>query len=301
MRAMVTGAQGFVGRHLVAHLGSSGDEVVGVDRELVDVTDPFSVRSSLEAWPPDVIYHLAALTHVGDSWADPVEYTRVNVLGTTNVLDAAHQVVPDATVVLVSTADVYGIVSEADLPLRESHKVAPVNPYASSKMEAERVAHEDVRSRGQRIVIARPFNHIGPGQSTRFVVPALVDRLLDALANDRLEIPVGDLTARRDFSDVRDIVRAYRLLARFGVAGEVYHVASGHDVAVGEIATMLVEELAPSIRFRVDETLLRPVEIAVMRGSFAKIHDTTGWESTVPLAVSLRDVIADLRARRSLA
>ena len=190
MRALVTGANGFVGRHLTTHLRESGDQVVGVDREC-DVTDATSVRAAIEGARPEVIYHLAALTHVGESWDNPVGFTRVNVLGTKNVLDAAFAVVPEATVVFVSSADVYGVVGEADLPLIETFRVAPANPYSSSKVEAERVAHEAFRARDQRIIVTRPFNHVGPGQSVQFVVPALVSRLMDALDEGRDEIPVG--------------------------------------------------------------------------------------------------------------
>jgi GDP-4-dehydro-6-deoxy-D-mannose reductase len=298
VRAFVTGADGFVGRHLLAHLAERGDDATGVDRDC-DVTDSNSVLAALERARPDVIYHLAALTHVGDSWKNPVEFTRVNVLGTKNVLDAARAVVPDATVVLVSSADVYGVVREVDLPIHETFRVAPANPYSSSKVEAEHVAHDSHRVWGQRVIIARPFNHVGPGQSVHFVVPALVDRLLGALESGADEIPVGDLSTRRDFSDVRDVVRAYRLLDQYGVAGEVYNVASGHDVGLDDIAAQLVESIAPGVRLVRDETLLRPVEVPVMRGSFEKIHEVSGWEPTIPLATSLRDVIDDVRGRRA--
>lgn len=298
MRALVTGARGFVGGHLVTHLTSSGDEVLGVDRAELDVTDFDQVRAVVSAFAPDIVFHLAALTHVGDSWADPVEYTRVNVLGTKFLLDAVHEGATSATVVLVSSADVYGVVAESDLPIHEDFRVSPANPYASSKVEAEHVAHEAVRQRDQSVLIARPFNHLGPGQSERFVIPALVGRLLDALAEGANEIRVGDLSVRRDFSDVRDVVRAYRLLALYGARGETYHVASGHDVALIDIAHELVDTLAPGVALVRDESLVRPVEIPVMRGSIERLHDATGWEPTTSLSASLRDVIADLHARR---
>ena len=297
MRALVTGAEGFVGHHLVAHLLERGDDVTGVDRDC-DVTNAASVHEVLERSTPDVIYHLAALTHVGDSWGQPVEFTRVNVLGTKNVLDASHDVVPHATVLLVSSADVYGVVREEDLPLVETFRVAPANPYSSSKVEAEHVAHEAFRHWGQRVLIARPFNHVGPGQSEQFVIPALIGRLLDAVRDGASEIAVGDLTVRRDFSDVRDVVRAYRLLDEYGVSGEVYNVASGHDVALHDIARQLVDELAPGVRLTGDPALLRPVEVPVSRGSFEKLHEVSGWEPTTALATSLRDVIDEMRQRR---
>lgn len=297
MKALVTGADGFVGRHLLEHLRASGDEVVGVDREC-DVTDVESVLATLQRVRPDTIYHLAALTAVGESWSNPVEYTRVNVLGTKNVLDAASEVVPAASVVLVSSADVYGVVGLADLPLVETFRVAPANPYASSKVEAEHVAHDAVRERRQRVVIARPFNHLGPGQSTAFVVPALVDRLLQAADDGADEILVGDLSTRRDFSDVRDVVRAYRLLVEKGIGGEVYNIASGVDVGLFDIAQRLVAAIAPHVSLVTDDSLLRPVDIPVSMGSYEKLRRATKWRPSISLDTSLRDVIDEMRRRR---
>jgi len=297
MKALVTGANGFVGHHLLEHLRTSGDDAVGVDREC-DVTDVTRVLAVLARVKPDAIYHLAALTAVGESWSNPVEYTRVNVLGTRNVLDAARDAVPSASVVLVSSADVYGVVAPEDLPLVETFRVAPANPYASSKVEAEHVAHDAVREHRQRVVIARPFNHLGPGQSTAFVVPALVDRLLQAVDDVAEEIVVGDLSTRRDFSDVRDVVRAYRLLAEKGISGEVYNIASGVDVGLLDIAQRLVAAIAPNVRLVTDESLLRPVEVPVSLGSYEKLRRATKWRPTISLDTSLNDVIVEMRRRR---
>jgi GDP-4-dehydro-6-deoxy-D-mannose reductase len=299
VKALVTGADGFVGRHLITHLRDCDDDAHGIDREH-DVTDAESVRAIIEEVQPDVIYHLAALTQVGESFQNAVLFTRVNVLGTKNVLDAAWEFVPEATTVLVSSADVYGVVRPEDLPLVESFRVAPANPYASSKVEAEHVAHDAVRERAQRVVIARPFNHVGPGQSTSFVVPAIVNRLLEALENGEDHIAVGDLSTRRDFSDVRDVVRAYRILSGRGVSGEVYNIASGRDVQLSDIAAQLVAEIAPDVRLVTDTSLLRPVEVPVSRGSYDKLNRRTKWEPTLSLDTSLHDVIEEMRTRRSL-
>jgi GDP-4-dehydro-6-deoxy-D-mannose reductase len=295
--ALITGAGGFVGRHLGAHLASQGDDVTSVDREC-DVTDLDAVSAVVAATQPDVVYHLAALTNVGDSWTNQKEFIRVNVLGTKNVLDAVHGDAPGASVILVSSSEVYGIVAEEDLPLRETFRTAPANPYSSSKLEAERIAHDVYREHGQRVMIARPFNHVGPGQSSQFLVPALVNRLFEALELGRDEIVVGDLSTRRDFSDVRDVVRAYRLLSVHGRGGEIYNVASGHDVAVHDIATQLRDEIAPGVALVVDPALVRPVEVPVARGAFAKIHEETGWEPVIGLTTSLHDVVEDVRRRR---
>ncbi len=298
MKALITGASGFVGRHLRTHLVERGDDVVGVDREC-DVTDDASVRDVLRDTLPDAVYHLAALTHVGDSWSQHVEFTRVNVLGTRNVLERAREVVPDAVVVVISSANVYGVVRPDDLPLVETFPLAPSDPYASSKVGAELVALDAVRERGSRVVIARPFNHIGPGQSDTFVAPAIVNRLLETLESGADEIVVGDLTVRRDFCDVRDVVRAYRLLVERGESGEVYNVASGRDVSLHDIAMQLVADIAPHVRLVRDKGLLRPTEIQVLRGSYEKLRARTGWGPTIPLSQSLRDVVDDMRLRRS--
>lgn len=295
MRALVTGAQGFVGRHLCDHLRNCGDDVVGVDRDC-DVTSATSVSRVIDEARPDVIYHLAALTHIGESWANPAEYVRVNVLGTRHVLQAAHEFVRKAVILFVSTADVYGIVREDELPLRETHGTAPANPYSQSKLEAELMVRNYVRESDQRVVIVRPFNHVGPGQSEKFVVPALVSRLLATLETGAKEIPVGDLSTRRDFCDVRDVVRAYRLLVRHGRPGEVYNVASGFATALEDIARDLVNLIAPDVALVPDAQLFRPSEVPVTRGSFEKLHDATGWEPTIALSTSLLDVVADMRS-----
>jgi GDP-4-dehydro-6-deoxy-D-mannose reductase len=298
VRALVTGANGFVGRHLCEHLRSCGDEVHGVDREC-DVTDVLIVERVLDAFQPDAIYHLAALTHIGESWKSPAEYVRVNVLGTRNVVEAANKVAHSASIVFISTADVYGIVAESELPLRETHRTVPVNPYSQSKLEAELLVRSIVRESDQRVVIVRPFNHVGPGQSPKFVVPALVGRLLDALDSGAASIPVGDLSTRRDFCDVRDVVRAYRLLMSHGRAGDAYNVASGFATSLTDIANDLVALIAPHVRLTADADLFRPSEVPVTRGSFEKLHDATGWEPTIPLVTSLVDVVTDMRFSRS--
>lgn len=298
-KALITGSMGFVGRHLDEHLRACGDEVIGVDRNC-DVTDLNVVIQTFEEHRPEVIYHLAAMTHVGESWNDPGLFTRVNVLGTANVLKAARIVVPDSLTLLVSSSDVYGVVGEGDLPLRETHPPAPANPYAQSKREAEQIAFDAVRNEHQRVIVVRPFNHVGPGQSIQFVVPALVSRLLEAKSQGLGEIPVGDLSPRRDFSDVRDVVRAYRLLTTFGTSGEIYNVASGHDVALLDLAHQLVTLLCPGVRLAPDASLFRPVEIPVMRGSAQKLHDATGWEPMIPLSTSLADVVSDVQLRRTV-
>jgi GDP-4-dehydro-6-deoxy-D-mannose reductase len=292
VRAVITGAAGFVGRHLAAHLADAGDDVVALDRDH-DVTDPAALTASFAASAPEAVYHLAALSHVGASWDDPGDVLRVNVLGTNGVLHAARAAAPEATVVVVSSAEVYGVVLPDELPLDERAELRPASPYAASKAAAEVVALQAARGYGQRVVVARPFNHIGPGQSASFFVPAIARRLVEARRSGQVEVTVGNLAARRDFTDVRDVVRAYRLLARHGSSGVVYNVCTGRDVAVHDVADELRDLVYPEAQFVEDTSLTRPLDLPVLRGDPTRLREGTGWRPEIELATTLRDVVAE--------
>ncbi len=292
MRSLITGGRGFVGTWLADHLRSLGDTVVVIDQE-VDVTDPQALLGALSEAAPQAIYHLAALTHVGQSWDQPLRVLEVNVLGTGAVLAAARQCGSDPTVLVTSSAEVYGAVTDPSLlPLTEESPTAPLTPYAASKLAAEALCTQAVLGHGQRVITVRPFNHIGPGQSPNFAVAALAKRILDAEASGASTIPVGNLSARRDFTDVRDVVRAYRLLVESGTAGVVYNVCSGRDVAIGEIADRLLALAGTSLEFETDPTLVRPVEVPVLRGDPGRLSAATGWEPELPLEQTLEDVLS---------
>ena len=244
---------------------------------------------------PEVIYHLAALSHVGDSWSDPSKVLSVNVIGTANVLAAARQIDGDPLTIVISSAEVYGIVAPSELPLTELSEVRPASPYAASKAAAEQVALQATRGFGQRMIVVRPFNHVGPGQPPVFAVPALAKRIVDAMAEGRTSLSVGTLTTRRDFTDVRDVVAAYRLLATRGTSGEVYDVCSGVDVEIAEIADRLLALAGTSLTLETDPSLIRPVDIPVLRGDATKLIEATGWAPVIPLDVTLADVLASFR------
>ena len=294
MRALITGGRGFVGRHLEDHLVREGDDVVAIDL-VVDVADPAAVADAVSEAAPDVIYHLAALAHVGDSWADPSKVLGVNVIGTANVLAAARTTSPSCRIIVVSSAEVYGIVSPDELPLTEASEVRPASPYAASKAAAEQVALQAARGFGQQVVVARPFNHVGPGQAPVFAVPALAKRIIDAVDAGNSWLLVGTLTTRRDFTDVRDVVRAYRLLALTGSTGAVYNIASGVDVEIAEIARMLLDLVGTDLELRLDESLMRPVDIPVLRGDAERLRQATSWAPQIPLATTLADVLDSFR------
>ena len=295
MRALITGGNGFVGHHLVAYLEECGDVVSVFDRPS-DISNVDDVRHALEVARPDAIYHLAALSHVGASWIDPSAVLQVNVVGPAVLFAAAREIVPEAITLLVSSAEVYGAVAASDLPITESLVPRPVSPYAASKLAAEVLAQQAVRAFQQQIIIARPFNHVGPGQTPTFFVPAMASRMVAAHNSGANTIAVGNLSSRRDFLDVRDVVRSYRLLVERGTSGEVYNVASGIDRAMSEVADELRSLVDPSLQFVTDESLLRPADVPVLRGSSEKINAATGWSPRWSWSETLADVVASARS-----
>ena len=296
VRALVTGARGFVGSWLTAHLLERGDDVTGVDHE-ADITDPDAVRAVMAEAEPDVVYHLAAVTHVGKSWTDPAEVLRVNGIGTLLVLEAARSLPSPPRVLVTSSAEVYGAVPAERLPVTEEEPLAPVTPYAASKVSAEYLGVQAFLAYGLPVLRVRPFNHVGPGQSPGFVVPALAERIVEARRSGASTILVGNLSARRDLTDVRDVVRAYRMLAADGVPGEVYNVCSGKDVAIAEVAARLQVLAGVELRLETDPSLARPVDVPVVRGDPAKLRAATGWQPEIGLDETLRDVLEDTAAR----
>lgn len=292
MRSLITGGRGFVGRWLTEHLQSLGDEVFVIDHE-VDVTDPPALLAAVHDAEPDAIYHLAALTHVGQSWDEPLRVLEVNVIGTGALLAAARECGTDPRVLVTSSAEVYGAVTDPEcLPLTETSPTAPLSPYAASKLAAEALVAQARLGHGQRVVTVRPFNHIGPGQSAHFAVAALAKRIVDAERSGAAAIPVGNLSARRDFTDVRDVVRAYRLLLEADQPAEMYNVCTGHDVSIREIAEDLLRLAGTSLELETDPALVRPVEVPVLRGDPGRLVETTGWKPEVTLEETLADVLA---------
>ncbi len=299
MKALVTGAAGFVGPHLLSHLSEAGDEAVGTDLGTgPDLMDPDGWHALIGDEQPDAIYHLAGWSDVGGSWTNPRTAWRVNTEGVLTVLEAAraHDV---GRVVIISSADIYGIVQPEQLPITEDTPLRPRSPYGASKQGAEDLARQYHRGWGLDIVIARPFNHIGPGQSTQFVAPAFAARIAQSEVDGGGTVLHGDLSPRRDFTDVRDVVRAYRLLATNGVPGQTYNICSGTDVAMSELLDQLVAGARVPIETTVDPALLRPVELPVLRGSHQRLSTDTGWTPSIPLDQTLLDILTDARNRMS--
>ncbi len=291
MRALVTGADGFVGRYLVDHLTASGDEVIASG---TDITERDQLMDAFAEAAPDVVYHLAAQSDVGGSWNIPIETYRVNVEGTVNVLDAAR-LGGASRVVAVTSADIYGRVTEAELPLDEQQPLRPVSPYAASKAAADMVCIQAGLGHGLEVVRARAFNHLGPGQSDRFVASAIASRVARNEVSGNSTVRVGNLEARRDFTDVRDVVRAYRMLMIDGMPGEAYHVCSGVDRPVVSLADTLLSLATTPMRLEPDPDLLRPVDIPALRGDNSKLREATGWSPHFAIEQTLDDLLQHWR------
>lgn len=299
MKALVTGSHGFVGQHLVDHLRDAGDEVASADRtDGVDVLDPASLQARLEQVRPDVVYHLAGFADVGASWSEPAQAFRVNADGTLHTLVAAREA-GVSRVLVVSSADVYGRVPESDLPIDEGRPLAPVSPYGASKVAAEYLALQAWLGHQLETVRVRAFNHIGPGQSPSFIASAIARRIVDAERDGSDVVSVGNVTPQRDFTDVRDVVRAYRAVMADGEPGEVYNVASGRATSIEDLCLALIAASGRSLRLAPDPDLQRAVDNPVSVGDSSKLRATTGWEPTIALETTIEDLLSDARDRAS--
>ena len=298
MRALVTGAGGFVGVHLVRHLEQQGDDVVQLERRVdgIDIADADALTDAVVAAKPEAVYHLAGAADVGGSWAAPRETFLANALGTLNVLEASRQAGAER-VLAVTSADVYGRVTVDELPLGEDRPLRPVSPYAASKVAADALAQQAWLGHRLPVVRVRAFNHLGPGQSDRFLAPSIAARIARNERDGGDDVPIGNMTPRRDVTDVRDVVRAYRLLVEAGEPGAVYNVCRGSAVSVQEIAEALLAKASRPMRLVSDPGLQRPVDIPVLVGDNTSLRDATGWEPTIALDQTLSDVLADWRAR----
>lgn len=295
MKALITGAGGFVGGYLTAHLEVEGDVVVGLDQE-IDITDGDAIRAAVGEHAPEAVYHLAAASNVGSSWTSPVEVLRVNAEGTLNVLLACEAAGVDR-VLAIGSAEEYGRVDPADLPLQETAPLRPVTPYGVSKVASGFLALQAFLGRGVGAVRVRPFNHLGPSQSGRFVASALAEQVARNEHLGHEVVLAGDLSPRRDFTDVRDVVRAYRLLVLHGEPGDVYNVCSGVDRAISEVADHLIGRADRPMRLELDPERLRPVELPVLRGDPTKLREATGWTPEIPLEETLDGLLDWWRER----
>jgi GDP-4-dehydro-6-deoxy-D-mannose reductase len=280
--------------HEVVGIARSGDGSSGAMRS-ANLIEPAEARAAVAAVQPDVVYHLAARAHVGDSWSDPGGTLHDNVAMTLNVLEAVRGEAPEATVVAVASGEVYG--PPERLPVDETAPLRPQNPYAVSKASADLLAGFYADAHGMRVIRARAFNHAGPGQAPIYAIASFAQQVAAAVdaGEDPIRIVTGNPDTRRDYTDVRDVVRAYRLLAERAEPG-VYNVCSGRTASASELVAGLAEAAGVGLEHVVDPAKLRPHEVMELRGSYEKLRAATGWEPEYELARTLSETLAWWRA-----
>ncbi len=294
VRLLLTGANGFVGNY-VARAVEAGEFVAN---EIVsppdgwDIRDPLQVASWVAQARPHMVLHLAAQSFVPRSFEDPRETYDINVLGTLNLLFALKQQRFSGRMVYVSSGDVYGQVPDAALPVSDSLLPEPRSPYASSKVAAEELCLQWRRSDRLDVVIARPFNHIGPGQNERFVLPSMAKQIV-AISRGMQppHIDVGDIDTTRDFTDVRDVVAAYDAIFRKGVSGRKYLIASGQERRVRDILMQMLDISGVNVEIHQDTTRLRPAEQRRMVADASLLRGETDWTPRIPFIQTVSDLL----------
>ena len=304
-RALIIGAAGFVGSYLIDHIQKHcvwsivvtkmPQETMacpGVDICDLDILAPEAIERLLEEQRPDYIFHLAAQSSVAVSWKNPGLTVDVNVKGSLNVLDAVRKLDYKPRVLLIGSGEEYGHVRENEVPVREDNVLRPGNIYAATKACQNMVGAIYAQAYGMDVMMVRAFNHVGPNQSPIFVVADFCKQTAEIEAGLKEPvIKVGNLSARRDFSDVRDVVRAYVELMEKGKAGETYNVGSGNAVEIRKILDMILCRSKKEIRVEVEPSRMRPVDVPVIEADISKLKTCTGWEQKITLEETIQDTL----------
>jgi GDP-4-dehydro-6-deoxy-D-mannose reductase len=292
---LITGASGFAGRHLVAACRADGDEVIEAPPSRVaDLRDAGAAVGVVSAARPDVVYHLAAQAHVGRSWEDPATTLQGNLAMTLSMLEAVRAEAPSAVFLLACSSEEYGPPSV--VPTTEDEVLKPANPYAVSKASCDLLGGLYAGAHGLRVIRARAFNHAGPGQEPVYAIASFARQV--ALGGDPVRVVTGNADTRRDYTDVRDVVRAYRLLAAHAEPG-IFNVCSGVSHSAREVVAALGRVAGVGVVHEVDPARVRPNEVMEVRGSFARLHEATGWEPSITLDRTLLDTVSYWRLRQS--
>lgn len=304
MRVFVTGANGFVGKHLVKALTERGHEVfAGIRNTLSDVPSSIKVYhydllhdqevdSLLKEILPNGIIHLASQSNIGNSWKNPEETFKVNTIGTIRLLQAAKQIVPAAKIIIAGSSEEYGLTGKKFWPLRESYPCQPQNPYAVSKLAMGQIALQLANIHHLNVIHVRPFNHFGPGQRLGFVISDFASQIAKIETN--LSLPIlktGDLSAIRDFTDVRDVIEAYILLLEKDVSTGIYNICSGIHRSISSILQDLLKMSSRSIQVEKDPNRSRPSEVPLFSGSMEKLNKATGWTPKIPYQKSIFETL----------
>ena len=296
MKILLTGHGGFSGQHFRQLIPSI--PLADEGGKQVDILDRPALLSAVRAAQPEAVVHLAAATFVPESFEDPHATFQVNVTGTLNLFMALEACGFRGRVLYVGSAEVYGLLSDQELPVVETQPLRPRNPYAASKAAAEALAYQWSQTAEFEVVLARPFNHTGSGQSDRFVLSNFARQIAEiSLGRKEARMEVGGIDVTRDFCDVRDVVRAYGLLLEKGGNGEVYNICSGTESSIHDLLNTLLEIAGIEAELVTEAERLRPTEQRRVVGSYDKLRAETGWRPNIPLRDTLADMLNDWEAK----
>ncbi len=315
MKILITGIAGFVGSHLAELLlkrenkvfgiclpGESLENIQKIRKNLYlsscDITQFDQLSRLVKRINPDQIYHLAALSSVGKSFSHPLDTIETNIRGTLYLLEIVRSLNKKIKILVVGSSDMYGKVLPKEVPITEEKLLLPISPYGVSKAACDLLAHQYFASYGVFAIRARSFNHTGPRQHTGFVIPDFASQIAKIETGQMSPVlKVGNLSTKRDISDVRDVVRAYVSLMRKGKAGEVYNICSQEAYSIRNVLKILLSLSKKKIKVEVDEKKNRPAEIPILVGNNSKIRKTTGWKPKIPLEKTLEDTLNFWRSR----
>lgn len=297
-KAIVTGSEGFVGKHLVKHLESQGWDVAGINkRNGVDIRDYETVRNLLDAYRPDVIFHLAAQAYVPESFVNPARTFEVNTLGSLNILEAVRQLGIKTRIHLAGTSEEYGDAQYGDGVITEDALPNPLSPYAISKLAMDHLARLYAKSYGLEVVVTRAFNHAGPGRGEMYAESAFAKQIVEIELGRRDVVEHGNLESIRNYTDVRDIVRAYVMAVDLPTG--VYNICSDQSVTMQQIMDMLIKNSTTKIETKVNPALYRPADFSFKTPSCEKFKKLTGWEPEYKLEKTMADVLQTWRDQLS--
>lgn len=302
-KALITGGEGFVGGHLRVELENNGYEVISTSRlpkddfVKMDILNYEEIRSVLNEHKPDVIFHLAAIAYVPSSWQDPEFVYDVNCLGTIRLLNAVRSLGLDTIVQIAGSSEEYGLVLPEETPIKETNPLKPLSPYAISKIGADFSGYQHFKSWGIKTIRTRAFNHegpdskYGPARGDEYVTSTFAKQVALIEKGKQDKIMVGDLTSIRDFTDVRDTVRAYRLLVEKGEYGDVYNIGSGKKYTIQNVLDILVRLSNVDIQVEVDSKRLRPSDVKLLLCDCSKMQKITGWKPEIPFEKTMEDLL----------
>ncbi|GAA3408557.1 GDP-mannose 4,6-dehydratase [Paenibacillus hodogayensis] len=308
MKALVTGISGFVGSHMAEFLLQRNVEVIGTirhrsrmdhikhlnDIRLVEceLRDPFSVENLIQEIKPDLIFHLAAQSFVPTSWNSPIDTIHNNVAGQVNIMEALRRFDLPAKMQIACSSEEYGHVEPHETPILETNPLRPLSPYAVSKVAQDYLGYQYHKSYGLHIIATRTFNHTGPRRGENFVTSNFAKQIAQIEKGKKSPVlHVGNLTAKRDFTDVRDVVRAYWLALEKGRPGETYNIASGTCCTIREMLDLLLSYSNVKISIQEDPARLRPSDVEILLGDYSKFHAETGWKPEIPFETTMKDLL----------